>query len=407
MDRYKKQLAWIESQEENMVSLLVEWVNINSGSYNLAGLEKMRTALKAAFTTLDVDIEEIMMQPMQVLDSQGELRETPIGMSLRIRKREKAPIQVFLGGHMDTVFPEKSPFQTAQFRDKRTLRGPGTADMKGGLVVLLTALMAFERSPWKETLGWEVLISADEELGSPSSRLLFNESAQRNQVGLIYEPSFANGAIVNARKGSLNFSVIARGKPAHAGRDFHSGINAISALASCLLDIETLGSKNRDITINLGKIRGGVAVNVVPEIAICHCNARVVESSDLTELKDSLRKTINLHNEQGKATLQLHIDSEREPKPYDEKQAPLFEAFQQCAREVNDTLSFVSSGGVCDGNNLSALGLPVIDTLGPCGQGLHTDEEEVYIDSLVPRAKLSALYLMKLAAGEIVIHRGG
>jgi len=234
MENYHSQIQWINDHEDSVRHLLCEWVDINSGSNNLDGLERMLQALKTAFASVGGDIEEIALKPAPLIDSLGNIYEQKLGKALRIRKRSDAPIQILLAGHMDTVYPASSPFQKAEMLDTNTLRGPGCTDMKGGLLILLKALEIFESLPSCNNLGWEVLITPDEELGSPSSEQLYIESAKHVQAALIFEPSFSDGALVSARKGSFNFTVIARGKSAHAGRDFSSTAARINRLASLM-----------------------------------------------------------------------------------------------------------------------------------------------------------------------------
>ena len=181
---------------------------------------------------------------------------------------------------MDTVFAADHAFQHYQYVDDNCVNGPGVADMKGGLLVMLTALQALELSPNATNLGWEVLINADEEIGSIGSAPLLHDSALRNHLGLIYEPSMPDGTLAGARKGSGNFSLLIRGKAAHAGREHHLGRNAIAALATAMTALDNLNQHSDNITVNLGRIVGGGAVNVVPDLAICHFNVRTVTHED-------------------------------------------------------------------------------------------------------------------------------
>src|SRR3989304_2280040 len=145
--------------------------------------------------------------PTTLLTGSGPLRwlsgkgiRKPLGNALSIRKRSTAPLRIFLGAHMDTVYPADHPFQKAVRVDQNTLRGPGVADSKGGLVVMLKALEALERSPYAQSVGWEVLINPDEELGSPGSAPLLAQAAKNTHLGLVFEPPLPDGALVGARK---------------------------------------------------------------------------------------------------------------------------------------------------------------------------------------------------------------
>ena len=213
------QLKWLAGQHDRMVDLLIRWANINSGSGNVAGLERMLSELTNAFAPLDGSVEILELQPHKTVNLEGRIVEMPLGEAVFVRKRPRAPVKVFLCIHMDTVYPADHPFQTCTRIDENRLQGPGVADAKGGILIMLKALEALERSRWAERIGWEVLVSPDEELGSPGSAPILADAATRNHVGLIFEPALPVGSVVGARKGSGNFVAVVRGRSAHAGRD--------------------------------------------------------------------------------------------------------------------------------------------------------------------------------------------
>lgn len=213
-------LDWIDAQSARMQSLVTRWANVNSGSDNVAGVTKMTELLREAWAPVASEvIEQIALAPRETIDSNGEIARTRLGPALRIRKRPDAPHRVFLCIHMDTVYPAEGPFQRCDLLDANTLRGPGVADAKGGLAVMLVALEALERSDWAGKIGWEVLINPDEEIGSPGSSPLFEAAARRNHVGMLFEPAIGDGEFVSERAGSANYAIVVRGRSAHAGRD--------------------------------------------------------------------------------------------------------------------------------------------------------------------------------------------
>jgi len=392
----------IQSQHQEMAELLIHWVNINSATRNRPGLERMLEALKKAFSPLGGVMQEISLPPESRINEQGDLVQEPLGKALFVKKHPHAPIQIFLGGHMDTVYPSDHPFQKAEYLDPNTLRGPGAADMKGGLIILLYTLKALEDSPLAGKIGWEVLINPDEEIGSPGSTDLFKERAAFNQLALLFEPSFSDGAIVSSRKGSANFTVVSRGKTAHSGRDFHSGRNAITALARFLIKAEAHTNKERETTVNIGLIKGGHAANIVPDLAIATIDVRVKTHEDLQEIKKHLSNDIQEANQQEGIFLTLHQITEREPKAFDRKNEALFDALNASAIDCGYTLQTRPSGGVCDGNILSSAGLPTIDTLGGIGGNIHTSDEYVHLNSLVDRVQLLSHFLIQNVERQIV-----
>lgn len=274
--------------------------------------------------------------------------------------------------------------------------------MKGGLLILLHALSLFEQSPDAEKIGWRLYINADEEIGSTGSFPLLTELSKGANLALIFEPSFPDGAFVSSRKGSLNATVYARGKSAHAGREFHLGRNAITALARFAVEAERLSDPERGITVNVGFIEGGGPVNIVPEQAILKLNARVGHSEDLERVNQELLDLAKRFKKE-EIHVTLHVETLRPPKTMDETTKQLFHLLSQCGEELHQPIHWRETGGVCDGNIFASHGVPVIDTLGAIGGGLHTQQEYILLDSLVQRTQLTLLLLMKLAQGELTL----
>jgi len=395
MPIYAPYLSWIEAQKGEMVRLVSEWGDINSGSYHLQGLSMMLNRLKDVFRCLDGQMEEIELPDFQQLDNEGKLVSCPLGKALHIQKRPEAPFQVLLAGHMDTVYPLESSFQKTFQINERIMTGPGVADMKGGLVVLLKALQAFEMSPYAGQLGWEILINPDEEIASPGSQSLFRKYAKNKRFGLIFEPSLPDGSLVVQRMGSSNFSVRASGKAAHVGRDFSQGNNAIHSLASLIHILSNAASKIPDFIFNTGSIRANGTPNVVPDYAFCKFNIRSGNPSELIAFEKSFEEIRLRLETESKVRITILKETSRPPKPLTPPISSLFEHALSCAQQLNISLEGKSSGGVTDGNILAEAGLPNLDTMGVRGGKLHTPEEYLEIDSLTERAKLTALFLMQ------------
>jgi glutamate carboxypeptidase len=394
---YQPYLSWINTQIEEMIYLVNAWANINSGSYHLEGLAKMMTALKQSFQILGGDIEEISLPPFQTMNIRGEIIRRPLGNALSIRKRPEADFQVFLGGHMDTVYPQDSPFQKTVPIDDQLLIGPGVADMKGGLVVMLKALQALEMSPFAKNLGWEILINPDEEIGSPGSQNLFKTCAKRNNLGIIFEPALPDGSLVIKRKGSAVYAIHARGKPAHVGREFSKGRNAVHAIISFLDALQLKCQEVPDFILNIGFISGGGEVNVVPDSAFCRLNIRSWDASQISLFEKTMDEIQKKIEPETGVLLQIFKEISRPPKSLDDKTREFFERIASCGQEIGIQLKGESTGGVTDGNVLANAGLPNLDNLGVRGGKLHTPEEYIHLDSLAERARLTALFLMKLS----------
>lgn len=342
-----------------MIPLLKTWVSINSQTDNLKGQELMRRALIEAFLPLGGHVEELPFS-----------RAAP---ALLISMRPNAEKQILLVGHMDTALPSGAVREEGD-----RLFASGSVDMKGGLVVLLETLRRFEASKSKERLGWQVLITSDEEIGSPNSSTLFPAIASKHTRCLIFEPTLPDGALVSHRKGSANFTATAQGKSAHAGRDFFQGDNSIQKLARYLVEIDKLSDKTTEVTVNVGKIWGGEGANTVPDRAGAKINVRAWQ--ELDETIGALRHLADIHD------IELQEDTFRPAKPLNAKNKQLFALVEKAHGKP---LKLAPSGGVCDGNNFSALGLSVVDTMGPTGGGLHTPEEYVLLSSLEEKVALS------------------
>lgn len=397
------QLDWIASQQQHMVFLTDAWSRINSGSYHLEGVRKFRRALEDNFRWLEGEMQVVPVAPLTQIDAQGHEKQIEIAEALVITKRPEAPIQILLVGHMDTVYGADHPFQVPVFQSEGILNGPGVADLKGGLVVMLKALEALEKFPGKNQVGWTVLLNPDEEIGSISSDPLLKQYAVGRHIGMIYEPALADGSLAGARKGSGNFSIIVRGKAAHAGRNPEEGRNAIVACAELTSQIFELNGKREGLTLNPARVDGGGALNVVPDLAILRFNIRTKHVEDEAWVLQEIESILHQFRVRDGYVVALHGHFTRQPKPMAPANQALFDMILHCGRDLGLEIGIKPSGGCCDGNNLWKHGLPNVDTLGVRGANIHSAEELMYTDSLTERAKLSALFLMKLASGELSV----
>lgn len=398
LDEY---LSKLDSETESMVDRIMQWANINSGSFNVPGLERMAAVLTQAFSVLECEGNVFSLPPIEHVDSMGISKRIDIGPALRFWKRPEAPIQVLLVGHMDTVFELEHPFQVAIRKDEHILRGPGVTDMKGGICIMLEALKLFEQSPNRNQLGWEVIINPDEEIGSFGSGPLLVERAKAHHVGLLFEPAMdEQGTLAGERKGCGNFVFVAHGRAAHAGRAFEQGRNAIVMLAEVITKVNALNGQRDGVTINVGQMQGGGAVNVVPPLALCRLDVRIKHTDDHVWVLDHLNAITAAANKKEGFKVELTGSFNRKPKPLHGKMKALYDLLAEVGQELGHTITWKPSGGCCDGNNLSEAGLPNIDTLGVCGGNIHSDEEYLLVNSLVPRAKLTAALLLRLSEGK-------
>lgn len=378
-----------------MIDTTRRLAEINSGSFHVAGIQNVNKALHALFSPLSDRCDEMPLDKINQIEEDGSTSQFATTNTLRFSARDDAPVQILCTGHSDTVFPVDSEFQHTWIEGEH-LRGPGVADMKGGLVVLSEALRAIDNSPFKAMIGFTVLVSPDEEIGSPSSAKILRELAPHANAGLTYEPALADGTLAGARKGSGNFTLVARGKSVHAGRDFFSGRNAMTAIARAAVLLEALSDESAGISVNIGKISGGGPVNVVPDLALCRFNVRIRESEQQETIESAVQRIVSEVKSLTACELELHGNFNRPPKPLTRKQEQLFALLQTCGQQLDLDIAFKPTGGCCEGNNLAAAGLANIDTLGVRGGAIHSDQEFACLDSFVERAKLSALLMAQL-----------
>lgn len=393
-------LAWIDAQRSDMERTLLKLCAINTGSWNLTGLEQMKSVIRDLLKVLPGQIQEHVLAPVQQLSRTGECIEKPLASALSYRCRPEAPIQILLVGHLDTVFPVDHPFQQHQYLDQNTLNAPGAADLKGGLLVALTALRALEQSEHKANIGWELLFNTDEEIGSPGSAALLTQAAKRHHIGLCYEPSLPTGELVSGRKGSGNFQIHVRGRAAHAGREHHLGRNAIIVAARISAQLDALNGQCEDMTVNVGFIDGGGSVNAVPDHCLVKINVRVSHPNQQAQFENALQKALDEANRSDGFHATAIGGFHRPPKLVTPAIQQLLDMLKVCGAQMNLPIQWQSTGGCCDGNNLAAAGLANVDNLGVRGGKIHSGEEFALLDSLTERAKLSALLLLKLASGE-------
>ena len=400
MDRASNAIVnTLRDHETTMVSELHQFCRINSGTENQAGLNQMHQALSDAFRPIADEMHTQTPSPIELINLSGNTVLQATGNALYIRKRPHLKRRVLLSGHMDTVYGVDHAFQALTAVNDNRVVGPGVADMKGGLIVMLHALLAFEETAFAEQLGWDVLINADEEIGSPASSVWFKDIASSVQATLVYEPAMtATGTLAKNRKGSGKITLVAKGRAAHAGRAFEEGRNAICYLADIIHAVHQLNGQRDGVTINVGLMAGGDALNVVPDTAVAKLDIRISQSTDEPWVRQQLEAIAHALS---KPDYSLHIDGgfHRPVKQVNVATTRLFERIQKIGHTLGLNLDWQDSGGCCDGNNFSALNLPVIDTLGVRGGEIHSANEFILLDSLVERAALSALLLADLAQG--------
>jgi len=379
-----------------MLDQVLAWSAINSGSRNLPGLERMAGILGDVFASLPGELRFEAAEAVESVDASGRTFAIEHGRHLHLTVRPEAPVQLLFTGHMDTVFAADHAFQGTRWLEDGVLNGPGVADMKGGLAVMLAALTAVEGTRVASQIGYEVVINSDEEVGSLSSANLLTRAARGKRAALTYEPAaLPDGTLAGARPGSGNYGIVVRGKSAHAGRNPEDGRNALLAAADLALRLDAL--KRDGLTVNPSRIEGGSPSNVVPDLAVLRVNLRPRTPEIEAEAKRQIDASVAAVAAEREVAIELHGGFGRPPKPLTPEAEALFGLVWQAGADLGQTIAWQPSGGVCDGNNIAACGVPVVDTMGVRGGKIHSMDEYLIVDSLKERAALSAVTILRLA----------
>jgi glutamate carboxypeptidase len=294
--------------------------------------------------------------------------------------------------HMDTVYDLGTLAQRPLREVDGKLYGPGVLDMKGSIVMFLGVVREFQRQGVWPSRPLTALFTSDEETGSHTSRALIEAEARQAETAFVLEFPLARGALKTARKGTGDITLRVKGVSAHAGGSHEKGRNAIEELAHHILAVQQLTDYSRGTTTNVGVVSGGTRTNVVPDEAQARADLRVTVLEEFERLKDWVQ---NRRPVIEGTTLEAAIELNRPPMPRDETMAAAFAK----AREIASTafhldLEEGSSGGGSDANFIAALGVPVLDGLGVMGDGAHSENEYIEIDSLPERAALLAALLL-------------
>ncbi|MFT5206675.1 MAG: glutamate carboxypeptidase [Candidatus Omnitrophota bacterium] len=404
MSKMQPLIDWIAGERQNMLKHVRAWSDINTHSHNAIGLAELSKKIACSFQALHAEASTVDVPAAIEIQFDGKEKHQFISPILTFQKRKEASRQALFVCHMDTVFPIDSSFQKCELESDEILRGPGVCDAKGGIAIILQTLLAFEQSQYASGIGWKVILNSDEELGSPGSADYLSLEAKKFDLGLVYEPCLPDGSLVSSRKGSGNMSLVVRGAAAHAGRDHHLGINAIDSMANCIKQISALSHQRKDLTVNFGCVRGGDAVNIVPDLAVAKFNVRVLDPSDEAFCMQAIKTIIKEREAQDGAKIILHGNFTAPCKPITPKVSQLINVIKNYGEILNMDIKHQATGGVCDGNRLQAAGLATIDTLGAKGNYIHSHQEYLDIPSLTQRTQLSFMLLDGWAKEEWSVH---
>jgi glutamate carboxypeptidase len=302
--------------------------------------------------------------------------------------------RILIAGHLDTVHDPFGPFDRMTVSaDGTTAVGPGVVDMKGGILVAVTALEALHAAGISSA--WTFALNADEETGSFTSIDILKDLAREHDIGVAVEPALADGALAVERMGSGQFKIEVFGRSAHVGRSFREGVSAVTALARILLEVDAIADPAGGRIVCAGPLRGGIVTNAVPDYAAAWGNMRFRDGPAGDEIVRRLESFAT--DSAAMPRVVVHHVRNRPAKPLTPAVAAYAEAVRAAGEDLGQTLPFASTGGVCDGNILQSAGLPTLDTLGVRGGNLHRADEWVDLSSLVERAQLLAVVLCRFA----------
>lgn len=363
---------------------LAALVNVDCGTHNKAGVDRVGEWVAARCIEWGWEVDRLSL--------------TEQGDCWLARSRGDGAGRVLLMGHLDTVYPDGTATARPMRLEGPNIIGPGVCDMKGGLLVGLYALRALQTTGFRDFAEIVFLFNSDEEIGSPSSRPLYEPIAREMDAGLVLESARANGNIVSARKGSGEFFVRVFGKAAHAGVEPEKGANAVVELAHQIIALHGLNALAPGVAVNAGVIGGGTKSNVVPDEAWVRVDARAVDPVGM----EAITRAIHSLSVQKIPGARLEVSGGFSYPPLHRTPAVRFlvELARDSAHELGFEISDAATGGASDANVLASLGLPVLDGLGPIGGLDHSPDEYVEADSLVPRAALLAGLIQRILSAK-------
>lgn len=315
------------------------------------------------------------------------------------------PIRVLLLAHHDTVWPVGSlaehPWSIDQTGPQAVIRGPGTVDMKAGLAMAVHALAALAEHG-QDLTGVCLLVTGDEEIGSPTSRALIEDHAHGAQACLVLEGAGPDGALKTARKGTSWYRIGVSGRAAHAGGEPEKGINAAVELAHLILAVGPLADPELGTSVTPTVARAGTTSNTVPAAAELNVDVRARTAAEQERVHAAM---LALRPTLPGAGLSVEGGINRPPMPQSAAAGLFARADRLAEREGLGPLAQRSVGGGSDGNFTAALGVPTLDGLGAVGGGAHAADEHVRLDAIIPRTALLAGLVQDLLVDQSPVHQ--
>jgi glutamate carboxypeptidase len=365
-----------ENKKQEMIALLKKLVEIESPSNDKAAVNR---------------VGAVVAQECRRMGANVEIVPNTVTGDHVVARWGSGPGGILLMHHMDTVFP-LGTLEHMPFCEKgEKIFGPGVLDMKGGIVISMTAVAALQESgALKRPV--TLLVTSDEEIGSSTSHELIEQLAREASLVLVMESGLLDGSLKTWRKGVGDFIVTVKGRAAHAGGAHEEGRNAIEEMAHQILAIQKMTDYARGTTLNVGVIKGGTVSNVVPDEAVVEVDFRVLHPEEADRISAAMQALKPVTPD---TSLQVSGGLNRPPMPNNELMKATFEKARRIAAQVGLELKAGGSGGGSDGNFVAPLGIPLLDGMGTYGEGLHSEREYIFTRSLSERAALAAALIQE------------
>jgi glutamate carboxypeptidase len=393
----KEIVAWISGQQANMVSLLEQITNINSGSLNKAGLNQISTIFEEELGALGFATDRLPGRLIEMPHCPNSTLSLDLADHV-LATRTGGGKRLLLMGHTDTVFPPDSPFQKFSV-ENGIVRGPGVFDMKGGLVILLYALKALDQFGLLEDQHISVMLNSDEEVGSLSSRSYLEQQARLHDFGLVFEGSVNNNQI-RQRKGLGQARFVVNGRASHAGAAHQDGRSAIRELAYKIIELENMTDYETGLTVNVGLISGGEARNMVAPCAEAYVDLRyplLQQGLDAQQQFQSIADTLfGFPGDSNEVNTEVWVNLHRPPKIPTAESDYLLNRTIAIGRLLGEQIGVADSGGGTDGSLTQSVGLPTLDSLGLNGSGGHSQREQADLNSFIQATNRAALLILSL-----------
>jgi glutamate carboxypeptidase len=371
--------SFVEQHAGEQLDFTIEMCNQNSYTYNVEGTNRVGEMLRRRLVSL--------------LPHEETVRQAEVGDHHILRSRP-ASKGIYLLGHMDTVFPQDHPFRECK-TDGEWLSGPGVGDMKGGLAVIIYALLALEDSGFLDRLDITLILSADEEVGAVTSRPIYERERVNAAACLVAECAGPNGEVVVSRNGKAGLRLECSGEDVHVGRVSEGKRSAVVEMAHKTIAVEALNGWLPGITVNVGRLEGGLGPCTVPAHASALIDIRWVEEDHYEMMLARIRAITGEPVCPGCESI-VTVLNHRPAMPLTDGSKALYQRLEKVAQNMGVTVGKEHRRGTSDANFFGAAGIPTLDGLGPICHGDHTPSERIHIPSLTDRTTLLAVLLADL-----------